>query len=90
MPQLRTCGSPIAAGHVVQERVAVADDLVLVDLAVGRPGADAQVVVRLDDGVEAGHVTQVDEQGRLREAELDQRAGGCSRRRGASPLPRDP
>ena len=73
VPQLRTCGSPIVAGDVVQERIPVADDLGLVDLVVGRPGTDAQVVVRLDDGVEAGHVTQVDEQGRLREAELDQR-----------------
>ena len=50
VPQLRTCGSPIVAGRRrTRQRVAVADDLGLVDLAVGRPGTDAQVVVRLDD-----------------------------------------
>ena len=40
---------------------------------MGRPGADAQVVVGLDDAVEAGDVAQVDEQARLRQAELDER-----------------
>ena len=40
---------------------------------MGGPGPDAQVVVGLDDAVEAGHVAQVDEQCRLGEAELDQR-----------------
>ncbi len=60
-------------GHVVEERIAVADDRRLVDLAMGRPGADDEVVVGLGDAVEAGHVAQVDEQGRLGEPELDQR-----------------
>ena len=40
---------------------------------MGRAGPDAQVVVGLGDAVEAGHVAQVDEQGRLRQAELDER-----------------
>ena len=45
----------------------------LVDLAMRGARADAQVVVGLDDAVEAGDVAQVDEQGRLRQPELDQR-----------------
>ena len=73
VPQLRTCGSPMRRGDVLEHRVVVADDRVLVDLPVGRPGADAQVVVRLDDGVHAVDVAKVDEQCRLREPELDQR-----------------
>ena len=40
---------------------------------MGGPGADAQVVVRLDDAVEAGDVAEVDEQARLGQPELDQR-----------------
>ena len=60
-------------GHVVQERVSVADDVGLVDPAVGRPSSDAQVIVGLDDAVEARHVTQVDEKAGLRETKLDQR-----------------
>ena len=58
--------------RLLEHRVVVADDRVLVDLPMGRPGADAQVVVGLDDGVHAVDVAQVDEQGRLREPELDQ------------------
>jgi hypothetical protein len=50
----------------------VHDDIELVDLTVRRSGADAQVVVRLDDPVEAGHVTQVDQECGLSESELDQ------------------
>ena len=73
VPQLRTCGSPIVGGHVVEQRVSRADDLRLVDLPVGGTGPDAQVVVGLDDAVEAGDVAQVDEQRRLGEAQLDQR-----------------
>ena len=72
VPQLRTCGSPIAAGQVDEPRVVVLDDLVVVDLAMGRPGADAQVVVGLADAVEAGDVPHVDEQGRLGQPELDE------------------
>ena len=37
------------------------------------PGADPQVVVGLDDAVEAGDVAEVDEERRLGEPELDQR-----------------
>src|SRR4051794_3271982 len=57
---------------VVDQRVMVHDDVELVDLAVRRSGADAQVVVRLDDPVETGHVTQVDQESGLSESELDQ------------------
>ncbi len=60
-------------GDVVEERVRVADDRRLVDLAVRGTRADRQVVVRLDDAVETGHVAQVDKQGGLCEPELDQR-----------------
>src|SRR4051794_25113678 len=60
-------------GHVVEQRVVVDDDVELVDLAVRRASADAEVVVRLHDPVEAGHVTQVDEERGLSESELDQR-----------------
>ena len=45
----------------------------LVDLAMGRPGADAQLVVGLVDAIEPGDVAQVDEQGGLGEPELDER-----------------
>ncbi len=40
---------------------------------MGRLSADAQVVVSLADAVEAGHVAEVHEQGRLGESQLDQR-----------------
>jgi len=42
------------------------------DLAVGRLGADREVIVRFDDPVEPGHVAQVDEDARLGEPQLDQ------------------
>ena len=91
VPQLRTCGSPIAPVDVdAGAGSGRGRPRVLVDLAVGRPGADAQVVVRLDDLVEAVDVPDVDEQGRLREAELDQRQEAVAARRGAWPRPRDP
>ena len=51
-----------AAGDVVQERVVVDDDRVLVDLAMGRAGADAQLVVGLDDAVETLDVPEVDQE----------------------------
>ena len=41
------------AGHLAEPRVVVDDDRVLVDLAVGRAGADPELVVRLRDAVEA-------------------------------------
>ena len=57
-----------AAGHVLDERVVVADDRVLVDLAMRRPGADPEVVVGLDDAVEPADVLEVDEDARLAQA----------------------
>src|SRR4051794_24008406 len=60
-------------GHVVGQRGVGHDDVGLVGLAVGRASADAQLVVGLDDPVEAGHVTQVDEERGLSESQLDQR-----------------
>src|SRR4029453_3542792 len=54
------------------ERVVVADDRVLVDLAVRRPGADPEVVVGLDDPVEAAHVLEVDQHAGLTEPQLEQ------------------
>jgi hypothetical protein len=58
---------------VGQQRVAAGDDRVLVDLAVRRPGTDAQAVVGLDDLVHPIDVAQVDEQSRLGEPELHER-----------------
>ena len=62
-----------AAGHVVEHRVVVDDDRVLVDLAMGRLGPDAELVVGLDDPIEPGHVAEVDQEGRLGQPELDER-----------------
>ncbi len=74
MPQLRTCGSPMSAADVADDAGSARGRARwFVDLAMGRPGADRQVVVRLDDAVQAGDVADVDEQRRLRQSELDQR-----------------
>ena len=62
VPQLRTCGSPIPPVSVDEPRVVVDDDRVLVDLPVGRLGADDELVVGLVDAVEAGDVAEVDEE----------------------------
>jgi hypothetical protein len=60
------------AARIVEERVA-GDDLAVVDLAVRGPTADPELVVGLDDPVEAGQGPDVDEQPGLREAQLDER-----------------
>ena len=73
VPQLRTCGSPMPAGQFLDHRIVVADDHVLVDLAMRRPGADPQVVVGLDDPVEPADRLEVDQHPGLAEAELQQR-----------------
>ena len=73
VPQLRTCGSPMPPDDVVDQRVVVDDDRVLVDLAVGRPGPDVEPAAVLGDPVEAGDGLDVDQQGRLRQPELDER-----------------
>ena len=72
MPQLPDLRIADPARDVVEERVAV-DDLALVDLAMRRPGADPELVVGLDDAVQPGHVSDVDEERRLRQAELQER-----------------
>ena len=67
VPDLRVAD---ATGDVDEERVAARDDRVLVDLAMGGPRPDPELVVRLDDGVEAADVLQVNEQARLGQPEL--------------------
>ena len=73
-------GAPVAdlrvadgRGQVDDARVVVLDRGRVVDLAMGRPSPDDQVVVGLADAVEPGDVLQVDEQGRLGEPQLDER-----------------
>jgi hypothetical protein len=56
----------------VKERIA-GDDLVLVDLTVGCASPDAQLVVGLDDPVKPAETTDVHEQARLGEPELEKR-----------------
>ena len=61
------------AGQVDEGRVVVLDDLVVVHLPVRGAGPDAQLVVGLGDAIETGDVAHVDQEGRLGEAELDER-----------------
>ena len=74
VPQLRTCGSPIAAGHVVEQRVAVADDRRPRGSGGGSPGRrcarSSSVSTMPSSPVD---VAEVDEERRLGEPELDQR-----------------
>ena len=72
VPQLRTCGSPMPIGRLVEERVARRDAIVRGEPGVGRPAADAEAVVRFVDAVEPGHVADVDEELRRGETQLEQ------------------
>ena len=64
---------PDTAGHIVEKRIAVPDDVGFVDLAMGGTSADMERVVALDDRVQAADRLKVDEQLRLREPKLHQR-----------------
>ena len=57
----------------MDQRVVVDDELVLVDLSMGRAGADVQAGRVLGDAVEAGQGLDVDEECRLGQPQLDER-----------------
>src|SRR4029079_18501064 len=58
--------------RLADERLACAEDGLLVDLAVRGAAADPQLVVGLHDSVESGHVADVDEQGGLSQSQLQE------------------
>ena len=77
-------------GQVDDARVVVLDGVGVVDLAVGRPGPDDELVVGLGTPSRPVMSCRSTSRAGLGEPELDERDAGCSRRTAASPRLRGP